>query len=106
LQEDITGLIDGNFTNVGDKLVLEQWDGAPGTWNWDTCDQLATNGASAAGPKWRSFERYVTGRARQNVEQGLRLRSALFCTFSRRSPPTPPHALSFVCPSPPSQPLA
>lgn len=59
MQEDITGLIDGNFTDVGDKLVLEQWDGAPGTWNWDTCDQLATNGVSGTGSERQSVNENV-----------------------------------------------
>ena len=40
--EDVgAGLIDGNWSGVAEKLVLEQWDGSPGVWEW---------GASSAHP--------------------------------------------------------
>lgn len=50
--EDVgAGLIDGNWSGVAEKLVLEQWDGSPGVWNWDTCVPLQQNGSVIiAGP--------------------------------------------------------
>lgn len=52
--EDITGFVDGNWSAiapVASNLILQQWDGSPGTWNWDTCAQLATGaGVVVAGP--------------------------------------------------------
>ncbi len=50
--EDVgAGLIDGNWSNVPQKLILEQWDGSPGVWNWDTCVPLQQNGSVIiAGP--------------------------------------------------------
>lgn len=49
--EDVTGFVNGNWSDVPGKLILQQWDGSPGTWNWDTCAQLATGaGVVVAGP--------------------------------------------------------
>lgn len=50
--EDVgAGLIDGNWSGVAEKLVLQQWDGQPGVWPWDTCVPLQQNGSVIiAGP--------------------------------------------------------
>ena len=46
------GLVDETWTNVSTNLILEQWDGAPGVWTWDTCASLSVFNASVvmAGP--------------------------------------------------------
>lgn len=48
--EDVgAGLIDANWTDVATRLVLEQWDGSPGVWNWDTCTVLNSNSSVIIG---------------------------------------------------------
>ena len=50
--EDADDAVNGSWAGASTGgLILEQWDGNPGVWNWDTCAVLQSNASVLiAGP--------------------------------------------------------